>query len=77
MRDDISLTPHEEAFVLNNFEAFAAHFKPTADSDRKALAAMYNENSRARASGTTVKIRPICNSSLILKFPFTPRIYVT
>ena len=31
----------------------------------------------ARASGTTVKIRPICNSSLILKFPFTPRIYFT
>ena len=26
---------------------------------------------------TTVKIRPICNSSLILKFPFTPRIYFT
>ena len=23
------------------------------------------------------KIRPICNSSLILKFPFTPRIYFT
>eukprot|EP01046_Picozoa_sp_COSAG06_P054446 COSAG06_NODE_9699_length_1840_cov_178.944859_2_plen_483_part_01 len=41
---DISLTPHEEAFVHNNFEAFAAHFKPTADSDRKALAAMYNED---------------------------------
>ena len=31
----------------------------------------------ARASGTTVKIRPICNFSLILKFPFTPRIYFT
>ena len=31
----------------------------------------------ARASGKTVKIRPICNSSLILKFPFTPRIYFT
>jgi len=26
---------------------------------------------------TTVKIRPICNFSLILKFPFTPRIYFT
>jgi len=31
----------------------------------------------ARASGTTVKIRPICNFSLILKFPFTPRVYFT
>ena len=41
---DISLTPHEEAFVHNNFEAFAAHFKPTTDSDRKALTAMYNDN---------------------------------
>ena len=30
-----------------------------------------------RASGTTVKIRPICNFSLILKFPFTPRIHFT
>ena len=27
--------------------------------------------------GTTVKIRPIRNFSLILKFPFTPRIYFT
>ena len=35
---------------------------------------------RARAltrARTTVKIRPICNFSLILKFPFTPRIYFT
>ena len=30
--------------MLNNFEAFAAHFKPTADSDQKAFTAMYNEN---------------------------------
>eukprot|EP01043_Picozoa_sp_COSAG02_P013303 COSAG02_NODE_530_length_20697_cov_20.103457_2_plen_73_part_00 len=29
--------------MLNNFEAFAVHFKPTADSDQKAFTAMYND----------------------------------
>ena len=39
--------------MLNNFEAFAAHFKPTADKDRKALAAMYNEDTESSSESDT------------------------
>ena len=49
--------------------ARATHWAPSARAP--------STRAHARASGTTVKIRPICNSSLILKFPFTPRIYFT
>ena len=49
---------------------------------RAGCAVLLRARARARVryrvtDGTTVKIRPICNSSLILKFPFTPRIYFT
>ena len=47
------LTEAEEAFVLDNFEAFAAHFKPTADSDRKALAAIYNDDDTEDTDSTS------------------------